>query len=74
MQEDIGGPFKLIYKNRILPENFTGDRRDELSVASAMKKYQTEAIRFAELVMLATGYFNSRMPSENLIQRLTIRH
>ena len=64
VQEDIGGPFKLIYKNRILPENLTGDRRDELSVASAMKKYQTEAIRFAEQVMLATGYFNSRMPSE----------
>lgn len=29
-----------------------------------MKKYQTEAIRFAGQVMLATGYFNSRMPSE----------
>lgn len=64
VQEDIGGPFKLIYRNRILPDNFTGDRRDEIPVASAMKKYQTEAIRFAEQVMLATGYFNSRMPSE----------
>lgn len=38
VQEDIGGPFKLIYKNRILPDNFTGNRRDEIPVASAMKK------------------------------------
>lgn len=64
VQEDIGGPFKLIYKNRILPYNFTGNRRDEIPVASAMKMYQTEAIRFAGQVMLATGYFNSRLPSE----------
>lgn len=63
-QEEIGGPFKLIYRNRVLPDSFSGNRHDEIPVASAMKKYQAEAVRFAEQVMLATGYFNSYLPTE----------
>ncbi len=63
--DDIGGPFKLVYRNRILPDSFTGNGHDEIPVASAMKKYRAEAVRFAEQVMLALGYFNSRLPSES---------
>ena len=29
-----------------------------------MKKYRAEAMRFAGQVMLATGYFNTRLPTE----------
>ncbi len=63
VQEEIG-MFKLNYRNRNLPASFFGNSRDENPVASAMKKYKTEAVRFAEQVMRATGYFNTRLPSE----------
>lgn len=63
VQEEIG-TFKLCYRNRVLPASFAGDSRDEIPVASAMKKYKEEAMRFAEQVMLVTGYFNTRLPSE----------
>lgn len=63
VQEEIG-TFKLCYRNRVLSASFVGDNRDEISVASAMKKYKEEAVRFAEQGMLATGYFNTRLYSE----------
>lgn len=63
VQEEIG-TFKLCYRNRVLPASFAGDNRDEIPVASAMKKYKEEAVRFAEQVMLATGYFNTLLYSE----------
>ena len=47
-----------------LPASFVGNGRDESPVASAMKKYRAEAMRFAGQVMLATGYFNTRLPTE----------
>ena len=63
VQEEIG-TFKLCYRNRVLPASLAGNSRDEISVASAMKKYKEEAVRFAEQGMLATGYFNTRLYSE----------
>lgn len=63
VQEEVG-MFKLSYRNRSLPASFVGNGRDESPVASAMKKYRAEAMRFAGQVMLATGYFNTRLPTE----------
>lgn len=63
VQEEVG-MFKLSYRNRSLPASFVGNGRDESPVASAMKKYRAEAVRFAGQVMLATGYFNTRLPTE----------
>ena len=58
------GMFKLQYRNIVLPDRFVGNGFDEIPVASAMEKYRTEAVRFAEQVMLATGYFNTHLPTE----------
>lgn len=58
------GMFKLQYRNIVLPDRFVGNGFDEIPVASAMEKYRTEAVRFAEQVMLATGYFNTRLQTE----------
>ena len=58
------GMFKLQYRNIVLPDRFVGTGFDEIPVASAMEKYRTEAVRFAEQVMLATGYFNTHLPTE----------
>lgn len=63
VEEEVG-IFKLRYTDRTLPVSFSGNGRDEIPVASAMEKYKTEAMRFAEQVMLATGYFNTRLPTE----------
>lgn len=63
VQEEFG-MFKLQYRNIVLPDRFMGNGRDEIPVASAMEKYRTEAVRFAEQVMLATGYFNTSLPPE----------
>ena len=60
VQEEIG-TFKLCYRNRVLSASFVGDNRDEISVASAMKKYKEEAVRFAEQGMMSTGYLKTRM-------------
>lgn len=58
------GMFKLQYRNIVLSDRFRGNGSDEIPVASAMEKYKTEAVRFAEQVMLATGYFNTCLPTE----------
>lgn len=63
IQEEFG-MFKLQYRNIVLPDRFKGNSLDEIPVASAMEKYRTEAVRFAEQVMLATGYFNTSLPTE----------
>lgn len=63
VQEEFG-MFKLQYRNIVLPDRFMGNGRDEIPVASAMEKYRTEAVRFAEQVMLATGYFNTSLLPE----------
>lgn len=64
VQKNISGPFKLIFRNRVLPDRFTGNKHNEIPVASTMKKYRTEVVRFAEQIMLAIGYFHSQFPSE----------
>lgn len=63
VQEEYG-LFKLQYRNIVLPDSFMGNGFDEIPVASAMEKYRKEAVRFAEQVMLATGYFNTHLPTE----------
>lgn len=63
VQEEYG-LFKLQYRNIVLPDRFMGNGFDEIPVASAMEKYRKEAVRFAEQVMLATGYFNTHLPTE----------
>lgn len=70
VHEDIGGSFKLVFRNRLLPDCYMGNRLDEVPVASAMRKYRTEAVRFAEQVMLALGYFNSQLPSEEPLSEI----
>lgn len=62
VQEEVG-TCRRCYRNRILPASFSGNSRDDNPVASVMKRYGAEAVRFAEQVMLATGYFDTR-PSE----------
>lgn len=57
-------PFLLSYSNRVLPYNFIGNSRDEIPVKSAMMKYSAEAVKFAEHLLLATGYFNGNCPVE----------
>ena len=62
VQEKVG-MFKLSYRNRSLPTSFVGNGRDESPVASAMKNIG-RSHAFAGQVMLATGYFNTRLPTE----------
>ena len=57
-------PFLLSYSNRVLPYNFIGNSHDEIPVKSAMKKYSAEAVKFAEQLLLAAGYFNGNRPVE----------
>lgn len=57
-------PFLLSYSNRVLPYNFIGNSHDEIPVKSAMKKYSAEAVKFAEQLLLAAGYFNGNLPVE----------
>ena len=57
-------PFMLSYRNRVLSYNFIGNSHDEIPVKSAMKKYSAEAVKFAEQVLLAAGYFNGNCPVE----------
>lgn len=54
--------FMLTYRDCILPFYFVGNRYDENPVRSAMKRFAPEAIRFAEQLLLATGYFNTNNP------------
>ena len=57
-------PFLLSYRNRILPCNFIWNSHDEIPVRSAMVKYSAEAVKFAEQLLLAAGYFNGNCPVE----------
>lgn len=56
--------FMLTYRDRILPHSFIGNNYDEIPVRSAMERYAPEAVKFAEQLLLATGYFNSNNPEE----------
>lgn len=57
-------PFLLSYSNRVLPYNFIGNSHEEIPVKSAMKRYSAEAVKFAEQLLLAAGYFNGNCPVE----------
>lgn len=64
VKEKHHAPFLLSYRNRILPYNFIGNSHDEIPVKSAMMKYSAEAVKFAEQLLLAAGYFNASRPVE----------
>lgn len=57
-------PFLLSYRNSTLPYGFIGNSHDEIPVKSAMMKYSAEAMKFAEQLLLAAGYFNGNCPVE----------
>ena len=50
---------------RVLPYNLIGNSHDEIPVKSAMTKYSAKAVKFAEQLLLAAGYFNGNCPVEN---------
>lgn len=56
--------FMLTYRDRVLPYSFIGNNHDEIPVRSAMECYAPEAVKFAEQLLLATGYFNTNRPAE----------
>lgn len=62
VKEKTHKTFMLTYRNRVLPFNFVGNGYDENPVRSAMERFAPEAIRFAEQLLLATGYFNTNNP------------
>lgn len=64
VKEKTHKTFMLTYRNRVLPFNFVGNGYDENPVRSAMERFAPEAIRFAEQLLLATGYFNTNNPVE----------
>lgn len=64
VKEKYHEPFLLSYRNRVLPYNFIGNSHDEIPVKSAMIKYSVEAVKFAEQLLLAAGYFNGNSPVE----------